>query len=84
MQETSLESFSNIQKELGTRQKIVYSGFARFGILTNLEISKCLNIPINQITPRTNELVNMGYLAPHSKRICSISGRRSICWKVKI
>ncbi len=42
-----------------------------------------MSIPINSVTPRTNELVKMGLLIEDCKRECSISGRKAISWKVR-
>ena len=42
-----------------------------------------LGLPINQITPRTNELVKMGLVVEDKKRSCDVSGRKAIAWMVK-
>ena len=72
-----------MKKGLGKRQQEVYDGFLGNGVCTNLELSKLLGIPINQITPRTNELVKLGYVAEVEKRQCSVSGKKAISWRVK-
>lgn len=82
-QQTSLEAFKEIKKELGQRQQEVYDGFLGNGSCTNLEVSKLMGIPINCITPRTNELVKLGYVIKDCKRHCDVSGRLSISWKVR-
>ena len=81
VRQTSIEAYSRIKKELGKRQQEVYDGFLGNGTCTNLELSKSLGIPINQITPRTNELVKLGFVA--EKRQCSVSGKKAISWRVK-
>ena len=83
VKQTSLESYSRIKKELGTRQQEVYDGFLGNGSCTNLELSKLLSIEINQVTPRTNELVKLGLVVEEEKRDCSIRGRKAISWRVK-
>ena len=83
VKQTSLEAYSRIKKELGKRQQEVYDGFLGNGACTNLELSKLLTIPINQITPRTNELVKLGLVAEVEKRQCSVSGKMAISWRVK-
>ena len=82
-QQTSIEAYNAIKKELGQRQQEVYDGFLGNGSCTNLEISKAMGIPINSVTPRTNELVKLGRIVKDCKRNCSISGRLSISWKVQ-
>ena len=83
VQQTSLEVYSRIKKELGKRQQEVYDGFLGNGTCTNLELSRLLGIPINQITPRTNELVKLGFVVEVEKRQCSVSGKKAISWRVK-
>ena len=83
VKQTSLEAYSRIKKELGSRQQEVYDGFLGNGTCTNLELSRSLGIPINQITPRTNELVKLGFVTEDEKRRCSVSGRKAIAWRVK-
>ena len=50
VRQTSIEAYSRIKKELGKRQQEVYDGFLGNGTCTNLELSRLLGIPINQIT----------------------------------
>ena len=83
VRQTSIEAYSRIKKELGKRQQEVYDGFLGNGTCTNLELSRLLGIPINQITPRTNELVKLGFVVEVEKRQCSVSGKKAISWRVK-
>ena len=83
VKQTSIEAYSRIKKELGKRQQEVYDGFLGNGTCTNLELSRLLGIPINQITPRTNELVKLGLVTDVEKRECGISGKKAIAWRVK-
>ena len=48
----------------------------------NREISEMLNLPINSITPRVNELVKMGKLVEHKKMRDAVSNRLSIYWRL--
>ena len=82
MRSTSLDAFNEIKPELGDRQKMVLYGIKQLGCPTNLELSKYLNIPINQITPRTNELVKYGIVIECEKRECSISHRIVWSWRI--
>lgn len=81
--DTSKESFYKIIPGLGKRQNLIYSFFKKYGACTNLEISTWENIPINQVTPRTNELYKKGLLTLAQKRNCSISGRTAWSWRIK-
>lgn len=83
MQETSREAYQYIRDSLGERQQLVFDGILKLGCPTNLELSKYLHIPINQVTPRTNELVKMFFVTECEKRICSISGRTAISWRIQ-
>ena len=83
VRQTSIEAYSRIKKELGKRQQEVYDGFLGNGTCTNLELSRLLGIPIYQITPRTNELVKLGFVVEVEKRQCSVSGKKAISWRVK-
>lgn len=51
--------------------------------ITNTEISKELNKPINCITPRTNELKKQGYVTQKETRKCKMTGRSAIAWTTK-
>ena len=82
IQDTSLNAYSNIQAELGKRQRAVYEIIKYLHSPTNLEISKWAGIPINQITPRTNELRKKGLLKEDGKRFCHVSGKMANTWRV--
>ena len=84
IQQTSIDAFRQIKKDgtLGNKQRVVFEAFKKYGAVTNLEIATWEKIPINQVTPRTNELVKMGYVAESHKRKCSISGRTAIAWRI--
>lgn len=87
-QQTSIDAYHDLQGQpakLGNRQKVVLDAFAKYGLIkacTNLEISTWTKIKINQVTPRTYELRKLGYIVKSHKRICSVSGRVAIAWKV--
>ncbi len=80
--ETSKNAFEEIRPTLGARQLQVYNAIQKLGCPTNLEISNWLKLPINQITPRTNELVKGGYVAICEKRTCTISKRTAYSWRI--
>jgi DNA-binding MarR family transcriptional regulator len=76
---TSRQAFHSLN-DLGNRQKFVLAMILDHGPLCNLEISMKSNKPINQITPRTNELVEMGLVEESHREINPITGRRAIYW----
>lgn len=80
IQDTSIAAFRTIQPQLGNRQREVLNGFSQYGAKTNLEMSVLLGRPINQITPRTNELVKMGYLQKLYTIQCTVSHMKAIAW----
>jgi len=84
VQQTSLDSFKEETNtgSLGRKRELVFKAFKEYGDHTNLEISKLLNFPINQITGRVNELVKMKLLENKGKRRCFVSGRTVIVWSV--
>lgn len=86
MRDTSLDAFSEIRRELGPRHKAVLDTInhiinTKNTYPTNLEISKFLGIPINSITPRTNELAKLGKIWNNGKRTCKVSGRMAYTWR---
>lgn len=84
IQSTSLAAYqAEVKPTLGERQAQVLEYLRHWPSLTNTEISKGLAIPINAITPRTNELVKRGLVEEAGKRPCQITGRTAIAWRVK-
>jgi hypothetical protein len=82
LRDTSLDAYQEIKKGLGKRQQLVYDIIKKLGCPTNLEMSKFSKVPINQITPRTNELVKLGFVTECEKRTCSVSGKTVWSWRV--
>jgi len=76
---TSRQAFHSLN-DLGNRQKFVLDTIFLYGPLCNLEISTKTGKPINQITPRTNELVEMGLVEEAHRAVNPITGRRAIYW----
>ena len=79
IQQTSLYSFFMISEmELGKRQMQVYS-IIKNNPLTNKKIAELLKLPINQVTPRTNELVKLG-LIEKKGQVIQENRRQAILW----
>ena len=83
MQETSIEAYNSIQVSLGKRQKNVHDMIKKNGSVTNRELSTLLQMPINQITPRTNELVKMGLVIQDGKVKDLLTNRSAMLWKIR-
>lgn len=81
-QETSCLAYDSIQEKLGEKQKVVLWAFRSQGDMTNLEMAKFLNWPINTLTPRVGELVKRQLLEAKGVKVC-ITRRRAIVWGVK-
>ena len=79
LQETSVESYQSLD-DIGKRQKDVLRAIKMLREPTNLEISNFLGIPINSITPRTNELVKRG-LVVYSRKKLNPTGRMALAWR---
>lgn len=59
IQQTSLEVWNELKKKpekLGKMQQKIYDLFKKHDVLYDLEVSLLLNLPINCVTPRRNEL----------------------------
>lgn len=83
VQETSLEVyFGEVVPTLGKRQREVLTAFTKREEFTNAELAQFLQWPINTITPRTNELVKSNFLLESRKKICNVTGRKVIAWKI--
>lgn len=82
VQETSLFAYlTEIKPSLGDRQKLVLDEIKKHVHITNSELSKALNVPINTITPRCKELRDKGLVKEWGKRICMETGRTVMAWK---
>ncbi len=80
--ETSMMAFDMIQEDLGNRQFEVYKGFKKLEYANNTMLSKYLKLPINTVTPRTNELVKKGLIEFSHITTCPITRRKSKFWKL--
>lgn len=83
MQDTSIEAYHGIQPKLGGRQSEVLELLSKVKNATNSEIAKELGRSINTITPRTNELREKNLVEEDERRMCRVTGRNAIAWKIK-
>ena len=82
IRDTSLDAYDSIKPEIKTRQREVYDAIKYLKSPTNTEISKFLGIPINSITPRTNELYKKKLVVDGKKRECYETGRIAYTWRI--
>lgn len=80
--QTSMLAYIDVMPSIGAKQKRVYDYIKLIGPSTNLEVSRNTGMPINTVTPRTNELVKIGMLKQCGKRKCLVSGRIAKTWSV--
>jgi hypothetical protein len=83
IQITSLQALSKVHKTLGARQALVLEYLRNAGPHTNAEIAEGLHIPINGITPRTNELRKKMLVLEGETRRCQITGNTAKTWRAK-
>ena len=87
IQQTSLMAYRELD-DLGTRRAKVYKALREltdiYGDATDQEIKQYLNLPdANFVRPRRFELVNeLKLVGCSQKRICRVTGKTSIAWKV--
>lgn len=78
----SLDAIVKVKPDLGDRQWQVFRVILTHGPITNAEIAKILNRPVNTITPRTNELVKRERVREAGKRMCSVTAFTATTWEV--
>lgn len=80
IQKTSIDAYHDLN--LGVRQLQVYEVIRDLKYACNMDIAKELDIPINQITGRTRELVQMGAVREYDRLKNPITKRTVIYWEV--
>jgi hypothetical protein len=84
--QTSLPAYESIKPNLGHKQLKVLEAIVNIteGIrrgCNDREIAKYMNLPINTITPRRNELVALGRIYECGKFRDDVTGRKTCYWK---
>lgn len=82
IRETSLLAYANVLENLGERQRVVYKAILDLQEANNTMLSEHLNIPINCVTPRVNELRKRGVVRQAFKGICPITKKMTLFWRV--
>ncbi len=80
--DTSKQAFEKILPELGERQLSVYKAIRKLEFTTNAMVSDYLNLPINCITPRCNELRKKGLVERSHISRCPITKKTAQYWKI--
>ena len=80
--ETSIQAYELVLNSIGRRQTAVYKAIEKGVSMTNSEIAVYLQLPINQVTPRTNELVKKGLVRNNGKRECNITHQKCMTWEI--
>ena len=75
---TSLAAYNLVKPTLGERQSAVLDALKSLVAATDLEIAKHLDWPINTVTPRRGELVELGLV--HKRGEITQNGRAATTW----
>lgn len=81
IQSTSQEAYDKIVNDLGNRQSAVFNQLKVIEPACNKSIAIAMDMPINEITPRINELRYKGVVEQAFK--ADYDGRKVIFWKIK-
>ncbi len=81
IQTTSIIAYNSLT-DLGSRQYQVLEHIYHGKSVCNLDIALSLNLPINQVTGRTKELVDMGLVTEGHKSPNPHTGRTVIYWEL--
>lgn len=80
IQSTSQEAYDSILDKLGNRQHQVLNKLKEIEPACNKAIALALGMPINEITPRVNELRYKGVVEEAYK--ADYDGRKVIYWQI--
>lgn len=79
IRQTSLKAYSEIDESIGNMQLKVLNCIRKYPRISNKDIGRIINMPINSVTPRTNELVKGGKVCEAGKER-GVNGRLAIVW----
>jgi len=82
MRDTSLDAYNDLKPKLNEQQMRVYE-VLKHGPRSNEQIARELQLPINRITPRTNELVKRGLVMDAGLVFSETTGKKVHAWKLK-
>ena len=81
IQQTSLESYKAIIPTLSDRQKVVFDVINEHHGMSNHDISRFLGLEINCVTPRVNELRDLGVVDLFGFKTDKLTDRKVMCWE---
>lgn len=82
LQDTSTAAYDSIRDKLNEKQRKVRYVLMKFGPLTDQQIAEHLEWPINCVTGRRGELVEMGVVLDAGYATAK-TGRKVHVWKLK-
>lgn len=80
---TAVQSYYQIIDLLPDKRRQVFEAIKILKVACNVDISRHLGIPINRVTPRTNELVKLEVVEESHRAIYPETGKRVIYWRAK-
>lgn len=84
VRDTSKLAYDEVSPSIGRKQALVLQTIAKAKRpVNNQEIASYLVLPINTITPRTNELLSLEKVELAFKAIYPATGRKVCYWKIK-
>ncbi len=84
IRDTSLAAYREVEPTIGKKQALVLQTIHKAKRpVNNQEIASHLALPINTITPRTNELLSLEKVELAFKAIYPATGRKVCYWKIK-
>lgn len=84
VRDTSIAAYREVEPKLGDKQKLVLDTIKKAKRpVNNQEIASHLALPINTITPRTNELLSIDKVELAFKAVYPPTGRKVCYWKIK-
>lgn len=83
VRDTSLAAYKEVQPKLGVKQKLILDTIKKAKRpVNNQEIASHLALPINTVTPRTNELFSLEKVELAFKAVYPATGRKVCYWKI--
>lgn len=80
IQQTSMNAFFGMHKKIGRKQRFVLEAIKKNGPINNLGLSRILNIPINQVTPRVLELRQLEMVRLYGAAPDPVTKRNNLWW----
>jgi Mn-dependent DtxR family transcriptional regulator len=83
IQPSSVRAYYNdAMPTLGDRHRAVLQKLGKGESLTNSELAGRLGWPINTVTPRIHELRAKGLVEFADERVCRVTGRKVMAWRL--